>query len=259
MTVTQTERSEVGYSNLLIMSEAISAVVLSGRWAVSSGRSVWRRSFVAWSFFGVALTKTLIGRRTSSTTSRRWSLFIFVTWWLTGGWEQAKFWTESNCSPVWHAEFHANAVMYPFTWSRHVLYVAVDSRGFMKPHQPFAYDISPKVPLLAAGVSSVLSDGGVVCDISQTLNLRQQAQWLTFHQKTLTYCPNIMRCQLIVKLSIIIIIRRDSSHPWCLPRNSLHSWCLPWNSCHPGICFSALHISGIDASCQDILTSVGAK
>jgi len=97
------EQSEVGYSNLLMTLEAISAVVLSGSSAVLSGRSTWRRSFMAWSFFAVLLTQTLICHRTSSTSSPWWSVFIFVTLCLTGGRERVKFKTEFNCTPDSHA------------------------------------------------------------------------------------------------------------------------------------------------------------
>jgi len=40
--------------------------------------------------------------------------------------------------------------------------VAVDSCGLIKLNDLFAYDISPKWPLLGAGVSLLLSDGCAV-------------------------------------------------------------------------------------------------
>jgi len=86
----------------------------------------------------------------------------------------------------------------------------MDTRGRMKPHQLFAYNMSLKRPLLVADVSSVLRDVGAVCEISLTSSLGQQARRLAFHLKTLTNFPNILRRQLNVKLSINIIIRLDS-------------------------------------------------
>jgi len=85
--------------------------------------------------------------------------------------------------------------MYAFTSSRHVFYVSVDSGGFMKLHQLLAYDISPIRPLLAAGVSSLLSDGCAARQISLTGNLRQQTRSLAFNRNTLTDCLNILRSQ----------------------------------------------------------------